>query len=177
MLCSSIVIQMIQIQLFNTSWLWDIQWKPYIDIFPRRPPCIYKIWPTEVKSYNSCTAITHFLTPWHIPSQKSLWELLTQNGTDSQNLEVWLIDYYLAIHNTRKLNFHEHAAKYHCLCGIDAPRDLRSKKSTKTLNIFLYLSWLYLFSIVFKEPYLRHMVRCKEQCSQTMFGSIVKHEI
>ena len=41
MLCSSIVIRITQIQLFTTSLMWDIQWKPYIDIFPRRPPCIY----------------------------------------------------------------------------------------------------------------------------------------
>ena len=26
----------------------------------------------------------------HIPNQKSLWELFTQNGTDNQNLGVWL---------------------------------------------------------------------------------------
>ena len=41
MLCSSIVIQITWIQLSTTSQLWDIQWKPYIDIFPGRPPCIY----------------------------------------------------------------------------------------------------------------------------------------
>ena len=64
MLRSSIVIQITRIQLSTTSWLWDIQWKPYIDIFPGRPPCIYTIWPAEVESYSSCTAITHFLTAW-----------------------------------------------------------------------------------------------------------------
>ena len=64
MLCLSTVIQITQIQLSITSWLWDFQWKPYIDIFPGRPPYIYTIWPAEVKSYSSCTAITHFLTPW-----------------------------------------------------------------------------------------------------------------
>ena len=63
MLCLLIMIQIIQIQLFNTSQLWDIQWKPYTDIFPRRPPCIYAIWLTKMKSYNNCTAITHFQTP------------------------------------------------------------------------------------------------------------------
>ena len=29
----------------------------------------------------------------HIPNQKSLWELFTQDGTDSQNLGAWLMDY------------------------------------------------------------------------------------
>ena len=74
MLCPSIVIQIRQMQLFTTSELWDIQWKPKIDIFRRQPPCIYTIWPTEVKSYHSCTAITHR----HIPNQKSLWKIFTQ---------------------------------------------------------------------------------------------------
>ena len=64
MLCLSIVIQITQFQLSTTSLLWDIQWKPNIDIFPGRPSCIYTIWPAEVKSNSSCTAITHFLTPW-----------------------------------------------------------------------------------------------------------------
>ena len=46
-----------------------------------------------MESYSSCTAITHFWLLGHIPSQKSLWELFTQDGTDSQNLGAWLIDY------------------------------------------------------------------------------------
>ena len=62
MLLWSSLIQITQIQLSNNSHFRVINWKPHIEIFPRRPPCIYTIWPTEVKSYNSCTAITHFLT-------------------------------------------------------------------------------------------------------------------
>ena len=30
----------------------------------------------------------------HIPNEKSLWELFTQDGTDSPNLGVWLMDYF-----------------------------------------------------------------------------------
>ena len=63
MLLWSTVIQITQIQLSTITHLWVINWKPDIEIFPERPPCIYAIWLTEVKSYNSRTAITHFLTP------------------------------------------------------------------------------------------------------------------
>ena len=34
-------------QLSTNSHLWDIDWKPHIEIFPRQPPCIYTIWPTR----------------------------------------------------------------------------------------------------------------------------------
>ena len=57
------VFQITQTELSMNTHFWVINWKPHIEIFPRWPPCIYTIWPTEVKSYNSCTAITHFLTP------------------------------------------------------------------------------------------------------------------
>ena len=63
MLLWSTVIQITQIQLSTNTHFWVINWKPHIEIFPERPPCIYAIWLTEVKSYNSRTAITHFLTP------------------------------------------------------------------------------------------------------------------
>ena len=63
MLLWSTVIQITQIQLSTNTHFWVINWKPHIDIFPEQPPCIYAIWLTEVKSYNSRTAITHFLTP------------------------------------------------------------------------------------------------------------------
>ena len=46
-LCSSMESQIIEIKLFTISWLWDIKWKPYINILPRRPPYIYTIWPTK----------------------------------------------------------------------------------------------------------------------------------
>ena len=59
----STVIQITQIQLSINTYFWVINWKPHIDFFPGRPPCIYTIWPTEVKSYSSCIAITNFLTP------------------------------------------------------------------------------------------------------------------
>ena len=63
MLLWSTVIQITQIQLYTNTHFWVINWKPHIDFFLGRPPCIYTIRPTEVKSYNSCTAITHFLPP------------------------------------------------------------------------------------------------------------------
>ena len=63
MLLWSTVIQITQIQLSINTHFWVDNWKPHIEFFLGRPPCIYTIWPTEVKSYNSCTAITHFLTP------------------------------------------------------------------------------------------------------------------
>ena len=63
MLLWSTVIQITQNQLSINTHFWVINWKPHIEIFPERPPCIYAIWLTEVKSYNSRTAITHFLTP------------------------------------------------------------------------------------------------------------------
>ena len=59
----STVIQITQIQLSTNTHFWVINWKPHIEIFPERPPCIYAICLTEVKSYSSRTAITHFLTP------------------------------------------------------------------------------------------------------------------
>ena len=63
MLLWSTVIKITQIQLPTNTLFWITDWKSHIEIFPRRPPCIYTIWLTEVKSYNSRTAITHFLTP------------------------------------------------------------------------------------------------------------------
>ena len=63
MLLLSAVIQIAKNQLSINTHFWVINWKPHIEFFPRRPPCIYTIRPTEVKSYNSCTAITHFRTP------------------------------------------------------------------------------------------------------------------
>ena len=63
MLLWSTVIQITHIQLSTNIHFWGINWKPHIEIFPERPPCIHAIWLTEVKSYNSRTAITHFLTP------------------------------------------------------------------------------------------------------------------
>ena len=63
MLLWSTVIQITQIKLSTNTDFWVINCKPYIEIFPERPSCIYAIWLTEVKSYNSRTAITHFLTP------------------------------------------------------------------------------------------------------------------
>ena len=63
MLLWSTVIQITQIQLSTNTHFWVINWKPHIEFFPERPPCIYALWLTEVKSYNSRTAITHFLTP------------------------------------------------------------------------------------------------------------------
>ena len=63
MLLWSTVIQITHIQLSTNIHFWGTNWKPHIEIFPERPPCIHAIWLTEVKSYNSRTAITHFLTP------------------------------------------------------------------------------------------------------------------
>ena len=62
MLLWSSVIQVTKIQLSTNTHFWVINWKPHIEIFPERSPWIYTKWPTEVKSYNSHTAITHFLT-------------------------------------------------------------------------------------------------------------------
>ena len=63
MLLWSTVIQTTQIQLPTNTHFWVIDWKPHIEVFPWRSPCIYRIWLTEVKGYKSRTAITHFLTP------------------------------------------------------------------------------------------------------------------
>ena len=60
MLLWTTVIQITQIQLSINTHFWVINWKPHIEIVPGRPACIYTIWPTEVESYNSCTAITQF---------------------------------------------------------------------------------------------------------------------
>ena len=63
MLLWSTVIPITQIQLPTNTHFWVIDWKPHIEIFPGRSPCIYRIWLAEVKSYKNRTAITHFLTP------------------------------------------------------------------------------------------------------------------
>ena len=110
MLLLSTVIQITQIKLSTNTHLWVIKWKPRIEIFPRRPPCIYTIWPTEVKSYNSCTAITHFLTPGTHTYQKSLWELFTQVGTDQPH---WLMDY-----NTNWKPQVSRSIQIRCVCRI-----------------------------------------------------------
>ena len=70
MLLWSTVIKITQIQLPTNTHFWVIDWKPHIEIFPGRPPCNNTIWLTEVKSYNSRTAITHFLTPGTITYPK-----------------------------------------------------------------------------------------------------------
>ena len=60
MLLWSAVLQITQIQLSTNTHFWVINWNPHIEIFPGRPPCMYTIWPIEVKSYSSPTATTFF---------------------------------------------------------------------------------------------------------------------
>ena len=62
-LCSSIMIQNNTNSVVYHLIIVRYSMKTIHWYFPRRPPCIYAIWPAEVKSYNTCTAITHFLTP------------------------------------------------------------------------------------------------------------------
>ena len=45
MLLWSTVIQITQIQLSISTHFWVFNWKPHIEFFPGRPPCIYTIWP------------------------------------------------------------------------------------------------------------------------------------
>ena len=45
----STVIQITQIQSSINTHFWVINWKPHIENFTGPPPCIYAIWPTEMK--------------------------------------------------------------------------------------------------------------------------------
>ena len=66
MLLWSTVIQITQIQLSTNIHFWVMNWKPHIEIFPERPPCIYAIWLTEVMSCMVgfiCILVMHLYIP------------------------------------------------------------------------------------------------------------------
>ena len=57
------MIQVTHIQLLTNSHLWVINWKHHSEFFPKATTLHLYYMADRGKSYNSCPAITHFLTP------------------------------------------------------------------------------------------------------------------
>ena len=78
----STVIQITQIQLSTNTHFWVINWKPHIEIFPSDHLAFMQYGWQRRKATTAALLSPIFWLQGHIPYQKSLWELFTQDGTD-----------------------------------------------------------------------------------------------
>ena len=133
MLLWSTVIQITQIQLSTNTHFWVINWKPDIEIFPERPPCIYVIWLTEVKSYNSRTAITHFLTPGTHTWPKITMRIIHPRWYRPTPLAHGLIR--LHSHTRYKAQFSRNIYKTDRICWKNHPRYITMENMTTMVKV------------------------------------------
>ena len=90
MLLWSTVIQITQIQLSTNTHFWVINWNHTLIFFPSGHLAFMQYGWQRWKATTAALLSPIFWLQGHIPNQKSLWELFTQDGTDQPH---WLMDY------------------------------------------------------------------------------------
>ena len=143
MLLWSTVIQITQIQLSTNTHFWVINWKPHIEIFPERPSCIMQYGWQRWKATTAALLSPIFWLQGHIPNQKSLWELFTQDGTDQPH---WLMDYQATRHYVNHSLLHYR--RIYARLGLNYLKDWRIENNIAIKTIFRMYEFHHVDAIV-----------------------------